>query len=125
MQAIKQDLNTEQLVGHYKKHIASTYIGSHDFMKPDGTFADAVVEIDGVFKREIYNPGKKQHEDRLVASLKGKEKCFILNSTNCKAIEQISGQVMADKWVGAKIKLVVRKVKVGREQVDALRVEKP
>lgn len=122
---IEPDLNTEQVVGHYKRHIDKTYMGSHDLMKPDGSYATAVVEISAIHKRKIYNPGKKTHEIRLVAALKGKEKMLILNSTNLKSIEQISGTVMSDKWVGTSMSLYVTKVKVGRETVDAIRIQKP
>ena len=125
MNEIAQDLNTEQLVGHYKKHIDRTYIGSHDLMKEDGSFRTVTVTLSGIHKRDIYNPGKKKHEKRLVATFEVGEKQFIINATNCKAIEQIAGTPMTDKWVGSKIMLTVQKVKVGREMVDAIRVKHP
>jgi hypothetical protein len=121
---LEPDLNTDQVVGHYKKHMDRQYIGSHDLMKPDGTYSSVTVEVDAVYKRTIFNPGKNTKENRLVASLKGKDKDFILNATNCKSMEQISGSPMSNNWPGTKIKLVVKNVKVGRDSVDALRIER-
>lgn len=123
MNEIAQDLNREQLEGHYKKHIDRTYIGSHDLMNTSGEYVKAKITIDGVFARKIYNPGKRETNTCMVISIKGRDKDFIANSTNQKAIEAIAATPMAEKWVGVEIGLVVEDVKVGRETRPALRVK--
>lgn len=125
MKEIPQDLNTDRIEGHYKKHVDRTYIGSCDLMKPDGTFGSATVKIRGTHKRSIYNPGSKKSENRVIATLDGRDKDFILNATNMDAIHQISGTPMIDKWAGVEIRLVVEKVKVRSDMVDAIRVKPP
>ena len=123
MDKIEQDLNTEQLVGHYKKHIDKTYIGSHDLMADDGEYKSTTVEISAVHKRQIYNPGKKKHETRVIAALKGKEKMLILNATNLNTIERLTGTPMTQQWLGQSVLLTVERVKVGRDYKDAIRVK--
>ncbi|WP_299083395.1 hypothetical protein [uncultured Paraglaciecola sp.] len=125
MKEIPQDLNTTQIEGHYKKHVERTYIGACDLMKPDGTFANATVKITGTHKRSIYNPGSRKSEQRVIATLEGKDKSFILNATNLDAIHRIAKTPMIDKWIGVEIMLTVEKVSVGRDKVDALRVKPP
>lgn len=123
MNKIEPDLNTDQIVGHYKKHIDKTYIGSHDLMLDDGSYRTAAVKVKGVHKREIYNPGSKKSEKRVVITFEGRDKQFIVNATNLEAIKDIAKTPMIDKWVGADILLTVESVKVGRETVDAIRVK--
>lgn len=125
MKEIAQDLNTKQIEGHYKRHVDRTYIGACDLMKPDGTYTTTVVKIAGTHKREIYNPGTRKSESRVVATLEGKDKNFILNATNMDSIMRIAGTPMVDKWIGIDIMLVVEKVSVGRDKVDAIRVKPP
>ena len=123
MNEIAQDLNRDQLEGHYKRHVERQYIGSHDLMGPDGEYVKATVTIDGVFARQIYNPGKRETNTCMVVSIKGKDKDFIVNATNQKAIEAIAGTPMTEKWIGVRIGLVVEQVKVGRDTKPALRVK--
>lgn len=122
-QEITQDLNREQLEGHYKKHMDRQYIGSHDLMKKDGTYQTVKLTIDGVFARQIYNTRKRESEKCMVISFKGKEKDFIANPTNQGLIEQATGIVMAEKWVGQQIVIGVEDVKVGLKTKKGLRVK--
>jgi len=119
------DTNTVPLSGHYKKHMDKTYLGSHDLSDDDGGYKSVTVEISAIHKRQIFNPGSKKDETKLIAALKGKEKMIILNATNLAAIEGIAGTPMSHKWVGHKVRLVVHKVPLGKAMVDAIRIEKP
>jgi hypothetical protein len=47
---------------------------------------------------------------------------MILNVTNSKVLVKLSGSEFIQKWSGLKVQVFVAKVKVAREQVDALRI---
>jgi len=124
------DENTEQLEGHYKKHMDKAYLGAWDLLNDDGTYSSPVVEISAIHKRQIFNPGTKKYKGRIIAALKGKKKMIILNTTNLESIEAISGTEMSHEWVGLKVKLTVKKVPDPKDRqrkamVDAIRIERP
>ena len=126
MNEIKQDLNTTQLVGHYKKHVERTYIGACDLMQDDGSYRAVNVTISGTYRREIFNPGSRGVEKKLVASFEKGGKDFIMNSTNQESVAEIAGSEMVHDWVGTRITLYVQKnVPVGKKKVDAIRVKRP
>lgn len=125
MKEIAQDLNTDQIVGHYKKHIDKTYIGAHDLMLDDGSYREVTVTIKGTHKREIFNPGKKQTERRVVATFEKGDKHFIMNATNLESVGKIAGTPMVDKWQGVTITLFATQVQVGKQRQYAIRVKAP
>lgn len=126
MKEIKQDLNTNQLVGHYKKHVERTYIGACDLMLDDGTYRTVNVTISGTYRREIFNPGSRGVEKKLVASFSKGDKDFIMNATNQESVARVAGSDMVHDWVGTQITLYVEKnVPVGKKRVDAIRVMAP
>ena len=49
-------------------------------------------------------------------------KPMILNVTNSKVIVKLAGSEFIEKWKGLKVQIFVAKVKVAKQQVDALRI---
>lgn len=80
------------------------------------------VVIDRVSKQTI---GQGQNsEQKLVATLVGKKKEFVINKTNAKAIAKSHGDDY-DNWEGKSISLAPREVEFSGETVWAIRVITP
>lgn len=104
--------------GHWKKQFNYEYLGSYS--------------LDG--KREVIATISELAQDKVVGQQGRKEDCFvvhfkefskpmILNRTNSKAIEKVSGSGLVEDWIGVQVTLYVEKnVKAFGEQVDALRI---
>jgi hypothetical protein len=60
---------------------------------------------------------------KLIVYMKGTEKKWILNKTNCKRIAKMHGPETND-WAGKKVPIHVEQVEAFGEQVDAIRVTK-
>ena len=101
---------------HWKKLINPNYIGAYTL--DDGK--DLVVTIESIKREMVAGPDGKK-EECTVAYLKG-QKPLILNSTNSKQIEKITGTPHIEEWSGKSISLYVAKVKAFGEVVDALRI---
>ena len=61
-------------------------------------------------------------KNRLVAYFKGFEKGLILNVTNCKQMEKITGTEEYENWKGAKVRIMVLPVQFKKEMVNAIRL---
>ncbi len=95
------------------------YIGAYMFQPGERK----VVQILSVALEEVVgDKGKKQQ--CIVAKLKD-EKPMILNKTNCKTIQIITGSKYIEHWRGIRITLYVDdKVQFGKDIVEGLRIEK-
>jgi len=62
-------------------------------------------------------------QTKLIIYFKGKEKGLVINKTNCRSIEEISGSDDTDDWPGTKIKLITAKVEYQGRRVPAIRIE--
>lgn len=102
---------------HWKKLTNPNYLGSYAFNPGE----EKPLTIDHVCQEEVTNPegGKEQC---IVAYFKQPEKPLILNKTNCKSIEKLTGTPDIEQWPGAGIILCVQKVKAFGELVEAVRV---
>lgn len=103
---------------HWKKLDNPNYLGAYSLL---GVCNELVVEIDKVVLEDVKNANGT--EQCKVAYLKG-QKPMILNTVNCRAIEQVYETPFIDDWKGKKITLYVAKIKAFGEMVDALRVKK-
>lgn len=99
------------------------YLGSHNF--DDGE--QKIVVIKSASKKAVTKPGGKK-DDCLVVEFEqteGKEpvKPMVVNVTNSKAIQQVSGSRFIENWAGTKITLYVdHSVKFAGKTVDGIRV---
>ena len=104
-------------MAHYRSMFDAKYIGSWDL--PAGK--DVVVTIAKVAGEELNNGRTKNKKP--VISFVGKEKTFVANKTNCKAIAGMYG-TMTEAWIGKKIALYVTKTHDpgGGGEIDCIRV---
>jgi hypothetical protein len=102
---------------HWKKLTNPNYLGSYAFQPGE----EKVLTISLVQLEEVTNPeGGK--ENLIVAHFQQPEKPLILNKTNCKAIEKLSGTPDIEQWPGTGIILCVQRVKAFGELVEAVRI---
>ena len=107
---------------HWKKLHNPNYLGAHDLMTGEGN-AEQNAIIQSVGREDVVgSDGKK--EQCTVARLHGM-KPMILNVTNSKAIEKITGSPFIEDWQNAEVCIYVTQVKAFGEMVDALRIKRP
>jgi len=104
---------------HWRKGFNPDYLGAYS-LAPD--YRDIILTIDYVRQdvEVIDQNGKKS--PCMVAYFAENVKPMILNVTNSKVLVKLSGSEFIQKWSGLKVQVFVAKVKVAREQVDALRI---
>ena len=108
----------------WQKFFDKEYLGSHNF--DDGE--NKTVTIKTASLRKVTKPGGKS-DDCLVVEFDtedGKEpvKLMVVNVTNSKAIQKVSGSRFIENWSGTKITLYVdHSVKFAGKTVDGIRVK--
>jgi len=105
---------------HWKKARNNHYLGSHD-LDIDGKYIEQTITIDRIQRESVAGEDGKKDECT-VAYLKG-TKPMILNVTNQKMIQKLTGTPYIEQWSGQSFVLIVKKVRVGGESVDALRIK--
>lgn len=80
---------------------------------------DVVVKIARV-EGQVLNNGKSQNK-KPVIFFEGRERGFVANKTNCKAISGMYG-TKVESWIGKLITLFPTVASMGGEQVEAIRV---
>lgn len=103
---------------HWKKLHNPDYIGAYTLM--DGNTKELVVKIASVKTKEVQSPDGKK-EQCVVAELVG-QKPMILNATNMKTLNKLSGSPYVEDWSGLQVTLYVAQVKAFGDVVDALRI---
>jgi len=104
--------------GHWKKQFNYDYLGSYSL---DGK-REVVVTVKGVGTSKVTGQSGRK-EDCFVVYFTEMDKPMILNRTNAKAIEKVSGSGLVEDWVGTRVTLFVEKgVKAFGDVVDALRI---
>ena len=64
-------------------------------------------------------------DNKPVARFKNKSKALVLNKTNLRSIEEITGTDETDDWRGARITLYPTRVDYQGRRVDAIRIDRP
>jgi len=104
--------------GHWKKQFNYDYLGSYSL---DGK-REVVVTVKGVGTAKVTGQSGRK-EDCFVVNFNEFDKPMILNRTNAKAIEKVSGSGLVEDWIGTRVALYVEKgVKAFGDVVDALRI---
>lgn len=106
---------------HFKKLQNPNYLGSWDLMDDSGAYNSVTATIKAVRKETVFG----NSEELPVVHFSDMPRPMILNSTNIKAVAQITGTPFIEEWVGAKIGLQVQQVKAFGDVTDALRVFMP
>lgn len=109
---------------HFKKLQNPNYLGSWDLMDDSGAYNSVTATIKAVRKETVFD-GRGNSEELPVVHFSDMPRPMILNSTNIKAVAQITGTPFIEEWVGAKIGLQVQQVKAFGDVTDALRVFMP
>ena len=80
------------------------------------------VTIERINPRESLQMTKGRKEKKPVVYLKGKEKAWVLNKTNAKAIAKAWGTEI-NNWVGKQVVIMPTTTEFGGDTVDCLRVD--
>ena len=102
---------------HWKKLENPDYIGAYAFQPGE----EKTVTISRVQRAVVPGPDGKKEECTIV-HFQEAEKPLILNVTNAKMIEKLSGTPYIEQWPGLRIKMHVEKVKAFGDVVQAVRV---
>jgi hypothetical protein len=104
--------------GHWKKQFNYEYLGSYSL---DGK-REVIVTVNHLAQEKVtVQQGRK--EDCFVVYFREFDKGMILNRTNARAIEKVSGSGLIENWIGTQVTLYVEKgVKAFGDVVDALRI---
>lgn len=103
---------------HWKKLLDYNYLGSHDLEPGE----KREIEFIKVQHEKVHNPRTNSDEEKVVATLKD-DKPFIMNSTNLKAMELVTGSPYIENWTGCKAVVFVDQVRAFGGIVDALRID--
>lgn len=93
----------------------SKYLKASD-LPEDGTVVPFVIE-----EIRVEEIGREK-QSKPVIYLKGQEKGFVANKTNCNSIAKVLGSRDTDDWIGKTIKLYSTEVQFGDEMVESIRV---
>ena len=104
---------------HWKKLNNPDYIGAYAF-EPGETKTLAIQKV----TREIVKGPDGKSEECTIVHWRESEKPLILNVTNAKAIQKVSGTPYIEKWPGVRVIIGVEAVKAFGEVVEAVRVKK-
>ena len=104
---------------HWKTAFPSDYFG-HQHMPADGS--DLLVEIKDAAVEMVRGPGGRGQEEKLVLQITADPSKWILNKTNAKTIEKVTGEKYIDGWIGKKLRLYVTKTSSPEGLVDCVRV---
>lgn len=107
------------MLTHWKKLTNPDYIGAYAFERGE----EKIATIDRVAEEPVIGPeGRKS--DCIVVHFKQPDlKPLILNRTNAKTIERLTGTPYVEEWSGSSVILCVRRVSAFGEDVDAVRVK--
>lgn len=118
---------------HYKKLLPDTseHLGQWDLQRPDGTYAEPVVEIESVSPyrprvlRKVKQPDGTYAEEkvkRLAIAFVGKRKRWLAGTVSHEALKAMFGPYIED-WVGRRITLYFDpSVMFGRTRTGGIRV---
>lgn len=108
---------SEQLT-HWKRLRNPDYFGAYA-MPTDGS--DIILTIKSAGQEEVTGDKNKKSKC-LVIHFVENVKPMILNATNSKAIQKLSGTPYVEKWAGTKVQIYVTRLNAFGEDREALRI---
>lgn len=107
----------------------TNFVGSFDLIvgcdeneKP--IYKDIIVTIEKICEEEVLDAQTNKKVIKTVAYFKEKNiKPMILNTTNKKGIENATGTIFMEKWIGKQILLTVENIKAFGKVQPALRIK--
>jgi hypothetical protein len=106
----------------WKKLINPDYLGAYSLDDGNGKYTDIVATVQRVTVEEVTGPDGKKENCPVAHFTDRTVKPMILNVTNMKALEKLTGSKYIEDWAGAKIQIGVDRVKAFGDVVDALRI---
>ena len=103
---------------HWKKLTNPNYLGSYAFQPGE----EKAVTVSSVGLEDVTSPDGNKERCIVAHFLQADIKPLILNKTNCKAIEKLSGTPDIEQWPGVGLLLCVQRVPAFGELVEAVRV---
>ena len=104
---------------HWKKLTNPNYLGAYAFDQNE----EKTVTIESVTEESVTGSDGREADCMVLHFKEPNVKPMILNRTNAKTIEKITGTPYIEEWEGQKIILVVRTVTAFGGEVDAVRVK--
>ena len=104
---------------HWKKLTNPNYLGAYAFDQGE----EKTVTIESVSEEPVTGSDGREADCMVLHFKELNVKPMILNRTNAKTIEKITGTPYIEEWKGQKIILVVRTVTAFGSEVDAVRVK--
>jgi len=98
------------------------YLGSWDFEDENGNIRDLIVTISKIEQGEAWESKTSSMKPVLTVHFAEGLKPIILNATNTKTIQDVTGSKHVEPMIGKKIQLTVKKVRMGRDMVDGIRI---
>lgn len=105
---------------HWRKFHETEFLGSFDLVEQG--VEEKILTIENVFSKTVKDE-KGRDEIVLTCKFSEEKKPMVLNATNCKAIQVVSGTPMIESWKGVRITLYIQKgIKAFGKVVDGLRI---
>ncbi len=101
----------------FKTLFTGRFLASPDLGKNEVT-----VKIESVTSEAVRDDEKGTERKRWILYFEGKDKGMLLNKTNALLIAALCRSSMTEDWIGHSITVGVRRVQLGPEMVDGLRV---
>ena len=110
----------EKVKGSWRTAYGYTFLSSDDM----DVGQEKTLTILEVTKEDAYDRQSKQNKPLISVSFKETERLLALNATNAKAISEIAGSPMVEKWQGVRVTLYRTEEKFFGK-TGALRIKSP
>lgn len=113
-------MSMKELNGHWKKLVSDPkYLGEADLVGQP----EIVATIASVTMEPVRTGTGNKTEDKTVLNFAEDIKPLVLNVTNAKTIQKLSGTPMVEQWAGTRIQIYYDpRIMFGRDQVGGVRV---
>jgi hypothetical protein len=103
----------------FRAHTGGSYFRKEDFPQPE------ILTVEEVREEEVKAPGKKA-EIKWVLYFTGHSKGLVLNETNGKFMEKLTGSEFPEDWIGTAVEVYCDPtVMKGSERVGGIRLREP
>lgn len=103
---------------HWKQLVNMDYLGAYAL--PDGN--DLTLTIDKVVREVVTGNSGRKEQCMVMYFKESNYKPMILNRTNAKSIQALTGSAFVEDWVGHKITLYGSTTRFGGDVVECLRI---
>tara|TARA_R110002126_G_scaffold289683_2_gene445254 strand:- start:5861 stop:6367 length:507 start_codon:yes stop_codon:yes gene_type:complete len=106
---------------HWRTFHETEFLGAFDLTEQG--VEEKILTITSAVSKTVKDE-KGKNETILSCSFQEEKKPMILNATNCKAIQKVSGSPYINKWTGVRVTIYIKKgIKAFGKVVDGLRIK--